>query len=341
VASGPERRERPVPEAWSGLRLDLVVVRLWPEVTRARAQRLISEGQVLVEGRQARSSAKVRGGQAVSLSLPPPEPSGLVAQDLPLAVLFEDADLLVLDKAAGMVVHPARGSPAGTVVNALLHRLGEGAPGGARLGLVHRLDKDTSGCLLVAKREASLLALQAAFKGRIVEKTYLALVHGAPAETGRLDTPYGRHPRDRTRYTGRVAAGRRAVTGWRVQERFGEAAALLEVALETGRTHQIRVHLAEAGHPLLADPAYGGQRREARLEPEAPVRRAAQAIGRQALHAWRIAFDHPRTGKPLRFEAPLPGDLKAGLAILRKAARQAADRPASPGAGRRPRPARA
>jgi 23S rRNA pseudouridine1911/1915/1917 synthase len=330
----PERRERVVPGDWDGLRLDLALIRLWPELTRARAQRLISGGQVVLVGREARSSSRVRGGEAVAMSLPPPEESGLVAQDLPLAVLFEDDDLLVLDKAAGMVVHPARGSPAGTVVNALLHRLGEGAPGGARLGLVHRLDKDTSGCLLVAKRETSLVALQAAFKARAVEKTYLALVHGAPADTGRLDTPYGRHPRDRTRYTGRVASGRRAITGWRVRERFGETAALLEVALETGRTHQIRVHLAEAGHPLLADAAYGGRRREARLEPDAPVRLAAAAIGRQALHAWRIAFDHPRTGRPLRFEAPLPGDLRSGLAILRKAARRTAARPAPSGTGR-------
>jgi 23S rRNA pseudouridine1911/1915/1917 synthase len=205
------------------------------------------------------------------------------------------------------------------VVNALLHRLGAGAPGGERLGLVHRLDKETSGCLVVAKREPALLALQAAFKARAVEKTYLALCHGAPAETGRLDTPYARHPRDRTRYTGRVASGRRAVTGWRVRERFGEGAALLEVALETGRTHQIRVHLAEAGHPLLADATYGGTRREARLEEDEPVRLAASAMGRQALHAWRLAFAHPRTGEPLRFEAPLPPDLEAALRILRKA----------------------
>jgi 23S rRNA pseudouridine1911/1915/1917 synthase len=234
----------------------------------------------------------------------------------------------VLDKAAGMVVHPARGSPAGTVVNALLHRLGDGAPGGARLGLVHRLDKETSGCLVVARNDASLAALQAAFKARAVGKTYLALVHGVPAGEGRLDTPYGRHPRDRTRYTGRAAGSRRAVTAWRLRERFGDRAALLEVALETGRTHQIRVHLSEAGHPLLGDAVYGGRRREARLDPDDPAGRAARAIGRQALHAWRLAFAHPRTGRALRFEAPLPADLTAGLAILREAAGASGKRPA-------------
>jgi 23S rRNA pseudouridine1911/1915/1917 synthase len=324
VVSAPERRQRLVPDRLDGLRLDLAVVQLWPEITRGHAQRLISGGHILVAGRPAKASARLRRGDSVSLELPPPAPSGLVAQDLPLQVLHEDADLLVLDKAAGMVVHPARGTPAGTVVNALLHRLGQGAPGGTRLGLVHRLDKDTSGCLVVAKRETALVALQAAFKARTVEKTYLALVHGAPLEQGRLDTPYGRHPRDRTRYTGRVASTRRAVTHWRVQERFGETAALLEVDLETGRTHQIRVHFAEAGHPLLADRVYGGQRREARLEEDDPVRLAAAAIGRQALHAWRLAFSHPRSGKALRFEAPIPRDLKAALAILRKATRAAA-----------------
>jgi 23S rRNA pseudouridine1911/1915/1917 synthase len=320
----PERRERTIPGELSGLRLDLALVQLWPELSRAKAQRLIEGGHVTVAGQAARPSARVRGGEAVVLELPGQAPSGLIAQDLPLSVLYEDGDLLVLDKAAGMVVHPARGTPSGTVVNALLHRMGAGAPGGGRLGLVHRLDKETSGCLVVAKREAALLALQAAFKARAVEKTYLALCHGAPPEEGHLDTPYGRHPRDRTRYTGRIASGRRASTGWRVQERFGAAAALLEVALETGRTHQIRVHLTEAGHPLLADSVYGGVRREARLEVDDPVRLAAAAMGRQALHAWRLGFAHPRTGKALRFEAPLPPDLVAALAILRKATRQAA-----------------
>jgi 23S rRNA pseudouridine1911/1915/1917 synthase len=282
-------------------------------------QRLIEAGHVLVDGRPGKGSRKLAGGERIEVELAPPPPSGLVAQDLPLAVLFEDADLLVLDKAAGMVVHPARGAPSGTVVNALLHRLGDGAAGGGRLGLVHRLDRDTSGCLVVAKREAALAALQAAFKARSVEKTYLALCHGAPPDDARLDTLYGRHPADRTRFTTRVKSGRRAVTGFRVVERFGDRAALLEVALETGRTHQIRVHLAEAGHPLLADAVYGGRRREARLPAEDPVRRAAEAIGRQALHAWRLAFDHPRTGRRRAFEAPLPADLARGLELLREA----------------------
>ncbi|WP_308197055.1 MULTISPECIES: RluA family pseudouridine synthase [Anaeromyxobacter] len=320
-----------VPAELAGTRLDVALARLLPELSRARVQRLVEDGRVRMGERAAKAAARLRGGETLEVEVPPPEPSHLVAQDLPLAVLYEDRDLLVIDKAAGMVVHPARGTPHSTVVNALLHRLareprpaaGEaGSASGldeARLGLVHRLDKDTSGCLVVAKTAAALAALQAQFKGRTVEKRYLALCHGALAPEGRLDTPYGRHPRDRTRYTGRGAGARRAVTEWRVREAFASGATLAEVTLHTGRTHQIRVHLAEAGHPLLADAAYGGTRREARLPPEHPVRLAAEAIGRQALHAEHLAFEHPRTGRRLAIEAPLPQDLARALAVLRAA----------------------
>jgi len=309
-----------VPAELAGVRLDLALVRLAPDLSRARAQRLLEEGHVALAGRAARASTRVRAGERIALELSPPPPSEILAEDLPLSVLHEDDDLLVLDKAAGMVVHPARGSPRATVVNALLFRLareggGEGGP--PRLGLVHRLDRDTSGCLVVARTEAAYRALQAQWKARTVEKAYLALCHGELAAEGRLDTPYGRHPRDRTRFTGRRASPRRAVTSWTVRERFGRRAALAEVQLQTGRTHQIRVHLAEAGHPLLADAVYGGTRREARLPALDPVRRAAEAVGRQALHAVRLAFDHPRTGERMVFCAPLPADLERALAVLR------------------------
>jgi 23S rRNA pseudouridine1911/1915/1917 synthase len=307
-----------------GLRLDVALTRLAPELSRARVQRLVEQGHVRVDGRAAKVAARLRGGERIELEIPPPEPSGLLAQDLPLTVLHEDRDLIVLDKAPGMVVHPARGSPHSTVVNALLHRFGAAGAGagGGRLGLVHRLDKDTSGCLVVAKTDAALTALQAQWKGRSVEKLYLAIVHGALAPEGRLETPYGRHPRDRTRFTGRVESTRRAVTAWRVVERFGDAATLAEVTLHTGRTHQIRVHLSEGGHPLLADALYGGVKREGRLPAEAPARLAAAELGRQALHAWRLAFDHPRTGRRLRLEAPIPADLGRALTVLRGAARR-------------------
>jgi len=315
----PETRSLVASPDLAGLRLDVALTRLVPDLTRARAQRLLDAGLVLLDGRPAKPAARLRGGERVELTLPDPEPSGLVAQDLPLSVLLEDRDLVVLDKAAGMVVHPARGTPHSTVVNALLHRLGAPAVPGERVGLVHRLDKQTSGCLVIAKTEAALAALQASFKARQVEKTYLALCHGRLAPEGRLDTPYGRHPRDRTRYTARVESVRRAVTAWRVREAF-RGATLAEVALHTGRTHQIRVHLSEHGHPLLADATYGGTRREARLAPDDPVRRAAEAIGRQALHAWKLAFPHPRTGRRVEVEAPIPADLAAALAILRASA---------------------
>ena len=311
-------RELTVPPELAGLRLDVALTRLAPGLSRARAQRLLEQGRVRISGRSARASIRLRGGEAIALEIPPPEPTAAEPEDLPLAVLHEDRDLFVLDKAAGMVVHPARGSPRSTVVNALLFRLaGTGGRAPPRLGLVHRLDKDTSGCLVVARTEAALQALQAQWKGRQVEKVYLAICHGALAGQGRLDTPYGRHPRDRTRFTGRVKAARRAVTDWRVVERFGVRASLVEVTLHTGRTHQIRVHLAEAGHPLLADAVYGGTRREARLPASDPVRRAAAGLGRQALHAARLAFDHPRTGRRMRLEAPLPADLARALAVLR------------------------
>jgi 23S rRNA pseudouridine1911/1915/1917 synthase len=303
----------------AGLRLDVALTRLAPDLSRARVQHLLDGGRVLVDGRRPKRAARLRGGECVELTLPDPEPMRLLPQDLPLQVLFEDRDLLVLDKAAGMVVHPARGTPHSTVVNALLHHLGPAGAesgNGERVGLVHRLDKETSGCLVVAKTGAALEALQAAFKAREVEKIYLALCHGLLAPEGSLDTPYGRHPRDRTRYTSRAGSLRRAFTAWRVREPFA-AASLVEVRLHTGRTHQIRVHLAEHGHPLLADATYGGRRREARLPANHPVRRAAQAVGRQALHAWKLGFRHPRTGRSLAFEAPLPSDFQAALEILR------------------------
>jgi 23S rRNA pseudouridine1911/1915/1917 synthase len=327
--SGPAKLRFVVPPELAGERLDAALARL-AALSRARVQRLAAEGRVRVDGRAAKPAARLRGGEALDVEVPPPEPSGLVAQDLPLAVLHEDADLVVLDKAAGVVVHPARGAPHSTVVNALLHHLAAGRARDAatppeawqdaqRLGLVHRLDKDTSGCLVVAKTARALAALQAQFKARTVEKGYVAICHGAPADEGRFDTPYGRHPTDRTRFTTRVQGDRRAVTAWRVRERFGDAAALVEVALHTGRTHQIRVHFAEARHPLLADATYGGAKREARLAPEDPLRRAAAAVGRQALHAERLAFDHPRTGRRLAFAAPPPADFEAALSALRAA----------------------
>ncbi|WNG26193.1 RluA family pseudouridine synthase [Cystobacter fuscus] len=311
---GPAVREQLAPPEARGERLDQVLARVFPEFTRSRLQGLIESGHAQVDGKPAKVSLRLKGGERLTLEVPAPTPALPVAEELPLAVLREDKDLVVVDKAAGMVVHPGAGHASGTLVNALLHRVKDlaGVGGELRPGIVHRLDKDTTGCLVVAKHETALVALQKAFKTRTVEKTYLALVHGAPkAAEGRIETLYGRHPVHRQRFTGKVKEGKPALTVYRVLESF-EGAALVEVDLLTGRTHQIRVHLAELGHPLLGDTLYGAGRK-----PKGLAGAAQDAVGRQALHAWKLSFPHPRTGKVVRVEAPLPPDFTAALELLR------------------------
>lgn len=309
----PSEREHRAPPEARGERLDQHLARTFPELTRSRLQGLIEAGQVRVNGQPARASQRLKGGELVWLRVPAPVPATPQPEALPVALLYEDRDLLVVDKAPGMVVHPGAGHASGTLVNALLHRVEDlaGVGGELRPGLVHRLDKDTSGCLVVAKHESALQALQRAFQSREVEKTYLALVHGQPRPEARVETLYGRHPVHRQRFTGRVKEGKPAMTVWRVREQL-EGAALVEVDLLTGRTHQIRVHLSEAGHPLLGDELYGGLRRGKGL-----VAQVQEQLGRQALHAWRLAFPHPRTGRRLELESPLPADLRTALEQLR------------------------
>ena len=316
-----ERSRHQAAAEQAGTRLDQFLASLHPDLSRSRIQALIEQGLVLVDGAPAKASRKLKGGEVVEVEIPDPVPAKPQPQDLPLGILYEDRELVVLDKAAGMVVHPGAGVADETLVNALLFHIRDlgGIGGELRPGIVHRLDRDTSGCLVVAKDDRSLTKLQEAFRSRTVEKIYVALVHGEVRDDEfTLDTPYGRHPTQRTMFTTKRPAGipRRAVTHVRVLERLA-GASLVEVGLETGRTHQIRVHLSEAGHPLLADATYGGTRREARLSPSDPVRRAAEAIGRQALHARRLAFPHPKTGEHLAFEAPLPSDFQAALDLLR------------------------
>jgi 23S rRNA pseudouridine1911/1915/1917 synthase len=232
----------------------------------------------------------------------------MLAEAIPLSVVYEDDDLLVVDKPAGLVVHPAPGHATGTLVNALLHHTEElpGIAGVARPGLVHRLDKDTSGLLIVAKGDLAQSSLMAQLKARRVKKTYMALVQGSvAAEVGRIEAPIGRDPSERKRMAV-VAGGREATTGYRVKERFA-GWTLLEVDLVTGRTHQIRVHLTEIGHPIAGDPTYGN----------GTSRRGPEGTTRLFLHAWRIAFTHPRDGRLMRLEAPLPPDLQAPLDALR------------------------
>jgi 23S rRNA pseudouridine1911/1915/1917 synthase len=291
-----------------GARIDQHLASVLPELTRSRLKTLIEEGRVTLGGKPVRAALRLKGGEALEVDVPTAQPTELSAEDLPLEVVYQDADLLVLDKAAGMVVHPGAGNRDGTLVNALLFHVTDlaGIGGELRPGIVHRLDKDTSGLLVVAKNDAALTALQASFKARTVEKTYLALVHGAPPARGTISTLYGRHPKHRQRFSGKVKTGKAAVTHFVTTERFARAARV-QVTLETGRTHQIRAHLSEAGHPLLGDALYGGVKKS-----------GPNVIARQALHAWRLEFAHPRTGKPLKFEAPPPKDFVDAEAALRE-----------------------
>ena len=294
----------------SGVRLDAWLARRL-DLSRTRAARLVEQGLVRVEGRPVKKSAAVEAGQRVEVEIPPPEPTRLEPEDIPLAVVYEDDALLVVDKPAGLVVHPAPGHPRGTLVNALLHHVTDlaGVGGRRRPGIVHRLDRDTSGLLVVAKHDAAHRALSAELAARKVGRTYLAAAWGHLRDTPMtVDAPIGRDPRVRQRMAV-VEGGRPAVTHLRVRERW-VAAELLEVRLETGRTHQIRVHLKHIGHPVVGDSVYGARWERGMA---GPARRwageLARRAGRQFLHACALSFTHPASGTPLSFRSPLPPDL--------------------------------
>lgn len=280
-------------------------------LSRARVQALIAEGRAAVAGSALASpSARLAAGSAFVIALPPPAPLAAIAQDIPLVVVHEDADLIVVDKPAGLVVHPAAGNLDGTLVNALLHhcrgRL-SGIGGVARPGIVHRIDKDTSGLLVVAKSDAAHEGLARQFADHSIARTYLAVTAGHPRPSaGTITARLGRSERDRKKMAvlaDDAARGKHAVTLYRTLEAL-DGAALVECRLETGRTHQVRVHLAHIGHPLLGDPVYG--RTPAALKPVL----ARLGFARQALHAASLGFVHPVTGEPLLFEAPLPADMR-------------------------------
>ncbi|MFO0627828.1 MAG: RluA family pseudouridine synthase [Polyangiales bacterium] len=282
-------------------------------VSRSAATRLCDEGRVRLRGAPMKASAKVREGDAVEVEIPPPAPVEAVAEDIPLTVVFEDAHLLVIDKPAGMVVHPSRGHAGGTLVNAVLHHaeVDDEDADPLRPGIVHRIDRLTSGLLVVAKTPAAREGLVARFKAHDIHRVYLGLAEGTVV-AATYDTFHDRHPTDRLRFTSRGLTGRRAVTHVApVTTLAGGAATLLRCTLETGRTHQIRVHLADHGHPLLGDPVYGRRCADARVEA------VSRALGRQALHAAELGFTHPVTGATLRFVSELPADLADALARLR------------------------
>jgi len=308
-----------VPATRRGERLDQVLVALLPAQSRSALQRLIREGRVTLPEGPARPSYRVRGGEQVTIELPPPRPSDLAAEARPLAILYQDADLVVLDKPAGMAVHPGAGSRSGTLVNVLLHHCRDlsGVGGTERPGIVHRLDRETTGVMVVAKNDATHRALAAQFKARTVGKVYEALVWGRPRlSQGVVDAPIGRHPTARVKMAVRPG-GRAARTGYRLLAALGPVAHL-ELRPATGRTHQIRVHLKSIGHPVVGDRLYGGVRAAGVRDPAA--RSALRAYGGLALHARILEFDHPRTGERRRFEAPLPTELRELLAALRPGA---------------------
>ena len=306
----------------AGLRLDRVLAARIPALSRSRLKALILGGQVTAAGQTIRDPAQsVNSGDVVSVTLPPPEPAEPQGEDIPLQILHEDDALIVLDKPAGLVVHPAAGHAKGTLVNALIAHCGDslsGIGGVKRPGIVHRLDKDTSGVMVVAKTDAAHRALSRQFENKgegALERGYLAFVWGVPDRPrGTIDAPLDRHPHARDKRAVREG-GRAAVTHWAVLERYAGAdgkpvASLLDLRLGTGRTHQIRVHLAHIGHPILGDETYatGFKTKAGLLAPQA--REALEALGRQALHAYLLSIEHPETGENLAFRSELPGDLR-------------------------------
>jgi 23S rRNA pseudouridine1911/1915/1917 synthase len=315
----------------AGGRLDRVLAARLPAFSRSRLKALILAGQVTIAARTIRDpAAEVKSGDIVAVALPPPEEAKPAGERIPLNIVHEDDALIVIDKPAGLVVHPAAGHAKGTLVNALIAHCGaslSGIGGVRRPGIVHRLDKDTSGLMVVAKTDAAHRALSRQFAEKMegpLERGYLAFVWGVPPKPqGTVDAPLDRHPHARDKRAVR-AGGRHAVTHWQVLERFGDpegrpVASLLACTLETGRTHQIRVHLAHIGHPILGDETYaaGFKTKANRLSPQA--RAALDALGRQALHAHRLAFAHPGTGRRMEFQSPLPPDLARLRAALRGA----------------------
>ena len=290
---------------------------------RAQVQRLIDDGQVALNSTATpKAGTRLKAGDAVVIRVPPPEPLEVVGEDIPLAILHEDADLIVIDKPAGLVVHPAAGHASGTLVNALVFHCKDlsGINGVLRPGIVHRLDRDTSGVMIAAKSDRAHTGLTAQFAakssgtaapGTGIERAYLAIAAPPPTSGGgTLRTLYGRHPVNRKKFSSKVATGKPAVTHFELVEKL-HGAALVRLRLETGRTHQIRVHASDHGWPLLGDAMYGVRSRDER------VAAAATALGRQALHAAKLVFDHPITGTRLSFEAPPPADFQAALQALR------------------------
>jgi 23S rRNA pseudouridine1911/1915/1917 synthase len=302
-----------VPETSAGRRFDAVLAELFPEFSRSRLATWIKSGDALLDGQPVRPRDPVRGGEEVVLTAVLETQTRAEPEDIPLEILYEDSEVFVIDKPAGLVVHPGAGNPTGTLVNALLHR-DPTLSTLPRAGIVHRLDKDTSGVMVVARTLPAHTALVAQLSARAVHRQYLAVVVGALVSGGTAATAIDRHPRDRIRMAVRED-GRDAVTHYRLRERF-RAHTALECRLETGRTHQIRVHMAHLKHPIVGDPIYGGPLKLPRGASDALIA-VLRGFKRQALHAETLEFIHPASGEPLRVSAPLPADMQQLLQALR------------------------
>ncbi len=290
-----------VSEDHVGLRLDQFLVIHLPEISRSRIQALIKSGDILLDGKSTKPKTPVELGMTLSIAIPEPEGTVNLPQDIPLHILHEDHDLIVIDKESGMVVHPAAGNPDGTLVNAVLYHCRDlsGVGGVERPGIVHRLDKDTSGCIVVAKNDQAHVSLTSQFAERSTSKIYLALVQGCPKqESGTIFTNIGRHPVNRLKMAVvNPGSGKAAITDWqRLHYDISSDCSLIMCTLHTGRTHQIRVHMLHLGHPLIGDPIYAK-----------PHKQRAKT-GRLMLHAWRLAFTHPRSGQRIALEAPIPAE---------------------------------
>jgi 23S rRNA pseudouridine1911/1915/1917 synthase len=307
-----------VPDDSDGIRLDRFLVSILPEQSRSQIQRLIKEGLVRVAGRDAKSNQQVKTGQEISVEVPTPVDPIPLPEALPLPIVYQDRDLIVVDKPAGMVVHPAAGHASGTLVNALLHHVDDlsGIGGEKRPGIVHRLDRGTSGLMVVAKHDSAHEELARQFADREVEKEYIALTWGEVMAGRRIDAPIGRDPSNRKKMapaSARVRRSREAVTRIVRAEHFGRVLTLVRVAIHTGRTHQIRVHLSAIGHPIVGDALYGGVRR--RVPGDV---RAVTHLDRPFLHAARLAFTHPGEARRMEFTSELPDDLQRVLDDLRE-----------------------
>ncbi|MGH7900923.1 MAG: RluA family pseudouridine synthase [Thermodesulfobacteriota bacterium] len=305
--------ELEIPEEFSGQRADLALAGLLKEFSRSQIRRLIDDENILLKGRAIKPSQRLIAGDSVSITVPPPTPLETLPQDIPISIIYEDQDILVVNKPPGMAVHPGAGIREGTLVNAILYKCRNlsGIGGKTRPGIVHRLDKNTSGVLIVAKNDFSHRSLVEQFKSRDIEKRYLALVIGnVEGESGSFCSLIGRHPKNRLKMTTKPREGKEAFTNWRVKKRYN-VATLIEVDPKTGRTHQIRVQFSENGYPILGDKLYGRRRQGSQA-----IDNISEKLGRQALHAYSIRFKHPRRDEIMEFKAPIPEDFEEAIKLI-------------------------